>query len=298
MRLFDTHCHLDFEAFDADRAEVVERARGAGVDALLVPGYAPRTWARAAALARAIPGARVAVGLHPLALSEPRPAPALEPARVPRAALDEPAPDLDPEHLEEALYAAARAHGAVAIGECGLDARPGLAPLERQRLILDAQLRVARALCLPVVLHCVRAHGALLDCLERGGPLPAGGALHAFTGPAELLPRYGRLGLSFGLGGALTRPAARRPQEAARAVPLDRLLLETDSPDMAPEGAPGPRNEPAFLKYTLAALAALRGVPEEELAAAAYDNALRLFGPPPLPSPPSSPSPPAPPPIA
>jgi TatD DNase family protein len=254
VRLYDSHCHLDFEAFDADRDEVVARARGAGVRAILVPGYDVAQWERLPGLRERFPEVRVAVGLHPFAVAR----------------------DASPRGLADALAERAVATRAVAIGECGVDARiarRGGPNIATQRAILDVHLEVARALGLPVVLHAVHAHGAMLDALSVGGPLRAGGVLHGFTGPAELVPRYLSLGLSFGFGAAVGRPRAKRPKEAARVVPIERLLVETDSPDMGVQG----RNEPAFVAHVVSALAEVRREPETWLAERSYENAVALF---------------------
>ncbi len=258
MRLYDSHCHLDDDAFDPDRDDVVARARAAGVTAILVPGFDPSLWDGLPALAARHPEVRFAVGVHPFGLAADAPAAGLASRLADRAV----------------------ALGAAAIGECGFDARTaksGGASIETQRAVLEAHLDAARALALPIVLHGVHAHGPLLESLERFGPLPAGGALHGFTGPAELVPRYARLGLSFGLGPAILRPSARRPRDAARAVPADLLLVETDAPDMG--WSREDRNEPARVAAVVAELAALRGEAAEDVAERTYGNAARLFGP-------------------
>ncbi len=256
MRLYDSHCHLDFAAFDADREAVVARAREAGVRAILVPGYEVAQWGRLSSLRARHPEVRIAVGVHPHAIAR----------------------DATPAGLDEALAEQAAALGAVAIGECGLDARTaraGGADLATQRAFLDAHLGVARALGLPIVLHAVHAHGAMIAALDAAGPLPRGGVLHGFTGPAELVRPYVAFGFSFGLGAAIARPRARRPKEAARIIPAERLLIETDAPDMALGG----RNEPARVADVARALAELRAEPEERVAERTFENAARLFGP-------------------
>lgn len=240
--LVDTHCHLDFPIFDGDREVVVQRARTAGVTGILVPGVAPDTWARVlSARDQFPPMIRVALGIHPHAL------PALSDAEL-AAGL-------------AGLEARLLTEGAAAVGECGLDGalvKRGVS-MARQEAVLEAHLEVARRLELPVILHCVKAHGRLLALLERRGPLA--GVLHAYSGSAELVPRYAALGLHFGFGGALTWARARRPLLAAAAAPMDRLLLETDAPEMAPH-LPLPvagRNEPMMVAAFAERLAALRG---------------------------------------
>jgi hypothetical protein len=137
---------------------------------------------------------------------------------------------------------------------------------------------IASTLGLPVVLHEVRAHAALLEVLARGGPLAAGGYLHGYTGPAELVDEWLAHGLSLSFGGMVTNPRARRCRAAAAAVPLDRLLVESDTPDHPPRGLGAAQSEPAGIALVLFELARLRGAQPEALAAATADNARRLLG--------------------
>jgi TatD DNase family protein len=257
---FDTHCHLDFESFGADRKQVVARARDLGVTNLFVPGVSQRRWAEQVRALSRIEGICVGFGVHPYWARE-----------VPSARNE----------LPQKLEAALKAHGAVAIGECGLDApfakREGVS-LDVQEAVLRPQLELAQRLELPVVLHCVRAHGRLLECLERLGPLPAGGVMHAYSGSPELVQRYARLGMYFGFGGAATRPRAKRAKAALECVPGERLVLETDAPDQPPPWLQGQRNEPAEIIAIAAKLAQLTGSSPEELAERTRQNGRRLFG--------------------
>lgn len=254
--MIDTHCHLDVAAFDADRDEVVARATAAGIRGLLVPAIRPRTWPALIALAarHAGAGVRCALGIHPQI--------------VPELAEDELAGD-----LADRLARAVTDAGAIAIGECGLDG--GTGDLDRQEAIFRAHLRAARAVGLPVVIHVLRAHDAAPRILREEGPVT--GVLHSYSGGAELVPVYRDLGLAFSFAGPVSYPNARKPIEAARAVPADLLLAETDAPDQAPEGHRGGRSEPAFLPAVLAALAAARGEDVAALAASTTANARRVF---------------------
>jgi TatD DNase family protein len=255
--VIDTHCHLDEPEFDGDRDEVVRRARGAGVTDVVVPAIGPGGWEPLRAFASATPGIHFGLGVHPQLL------PALDPEGD-GARLDA---------LEEALGRG----GAVCVGECGLDG-PSVeagAPMERQVAVLRGHLRLARRLLLPVSLHCLRAHDPLLALLAEE-PLPAGGVLHSFSGSADQVRAYARFGLHYAFAGPVTYERARRPLEAARAVPRERLLLETDAPDQTPRPARG-RNEPAHLALVAAALAAAVGLAVEELDALTTANARALF---------------------
>ncbi len=253
--MIDTHCHLDKAEFDGDRAAVLVRARAAGVTDLLVPAVGP-PWGDVLALARSTPGVHAGLGVHPQRLPE------LDPRGDDRLLAD----------LESALGRG----GAVAVGECGLDGPSAAgAPLERQLRVLSGHLALARRFSLPVSLHCLRAHEPLLELLERE-PLPAGGVLHSYSGGPELVARYVRLGLHFAFAGPVTFERARRPLEAARAVPPDRLLLETDAPDQTPRPHRG-RNEPAFLAEIAAAVARALGTTVEAVDTLSTASARRLF---------------------
>lgn len=273
--ILDSHAHLDFDAFAPDFEAVVQRAAEAGVRVAMVPGFERAQWGRAAEVAMRV-GAHRAYGVHPFALSR-----------------------LNGTTWEEtwrALTRACEGHGpegpAAAVGETGLDARleKVLVPFGRvdrdaQERSLTAHLELAARLRLPVILHCVGAHGRLLEILRAVGPLEAGGVLHAYSGSAELVPVYASLGLSFGFGGAVTHPRATKLHRALRAVPDDRLLLETDAPDMPPQDVTGRRNEPSFLPRIAVELARLRSQTMSSLTAHATANTLRLFGPLPEPVP-------------
>lgn len=255
--MIDTHCHLDLDAFDADRDDAVDRATRAGVVGMLVPAVRPRTWAALGAFAARhhAAGVRCALGIHPQV--------------VPELAAEELSGD-----LADRIARAVTEARAVAIGECGLDA--GTADAPRQEAIFRAHLRAARALHLPVVIHVLRAHDLAPRILREEGPVT--GVLHSYSGGADLVPVYRDLGLAFSFAGPVSYPNARRPVLAARAIPAELLLAETDAPDQAPLGHRGGRSEPAFLPAVIAGLAAARGAAASEMAALTTANARRLFG--------------------
>ncbi len=258
--MFDSHCHLDASEYDNDRSEVLARARDAGIRGIFVPGFEPQEWRALSAFCAQDPRLSFGVGVHPWYVRE-----------LSDEQLDAALAQLH-EHIAEPLC--------VAIGECGLDAihaRRGGATLERQRKVLDAHLTLARSAALPIVLHCVGAHALLLDMLEASGPLPHGGVLHSYSGSAELVPRYAKLGLSFSFAGVITRPEAKRPQRALCAVPRNRLLVESDGPDQAARDLGTTRSEPAHIQVILQAAARLRSEHYESLVGDTTGNALRLF---------------------
>lgn len=261
--MFDTHCHLDLAAFDADRDDAVARATGAGVTGMLVPGVRPATWSALIAFANrhAAAGVRCAIGVHPQVVGE------LAPGELPSEDIDE---------LAAWLVNTARAHAAIAIGECGLDG--GTPALERQETLFRAHIRASRVAGLPLVIHVLRAHDAAPRILrEEAGGEPLRGVLHSYSGGAELVSVYAALGLHFSFAGPVTYPNARRPVEAARAVPAERLLAETDAPDQAPVPHRGGRSEPAYVGAVIAGLAAARGITADEVSALTSANARALF---------------------
>jgi len=259
--MFDSHCHLDDDRYDEDRADVLMRARAAGLRGIFVPGYTPREWQTLPSLCRGDGLLCFGLGLHPWyvgTLSESERS----------AALD-------------ALPGLLQTSGACAIGECGLDAKHAKregASLDLQAEVLHAHLTLAHRLRLPIVVHCVDAHERLLTLLEREGPLPRGGVMHSYSGPAELVTRYARLNLSFSFAGVLTRPEAQRPARALRAVPIERLLAESDGPDQAPRDLPSRRSEPAHVVHVLRAMADIRNEPYETVVRETTVNGLTLFG--------------------
>jgi TatD DNase family protein len=254
--MFDSHCHLDAEEYDDDRAGVLERASAAGVTGIMVPGYEPAEWPRLKPLCERDPRLICAVGLHPLYVHEVHDLP-----RV-LASL--------PDWLRDT--------GSRAVGECGLDApvsKRGGADLETQEHVVRAHLALARELSLPIILHCVRAHARMLALLEAFGPLP--GVMHAYGGPAELVPQYLKLGMYFSFGGIVTHENAKKPRHALGVVPRERLLVETDGPSQVPHGVQRAHSEPADVARVLDVLAALRAEPREQLARATDENARVLF---------------------
>ncbi|WP_416140701.1 TatD family hydrolase [Halomonas sp. HK25] len=254
--LIDAHCHLDFPDFDADREAVFERARAVGVVHFVVPGTTRARWPGVLALGQR-DDVSVCLGLHPYFMDQHR--------------------EGDLEALEEALEVSSplSAHRIVALGECGIDARFA-ETLAAQWSLFDAQLRLAKAKKLPVVIHCVRANDQVARRL-RELALSAGGLIHAFAGSPEQAQRFIDLGFVVGLGGAVTHERAKRLRRAVTALPEESYVLETDSPDMPPAGRRGERNEPAQVAEVCRVVAGLRGQSVEQVAANSTATARRLF---------------------
>lgn len=250
--LIDSHCHLDADAFDHDRAAVVAAARRAGVLAQVLPATHAAGWDRLRRLcATPDDGLHPAYGLHPMFLAVHR------------------------EGDLAALRDWADMHRPVAIGECGLDFFVEGLDADAQRRFFDGQLRLARDLDLPVIVHARRAVDAVLSAFRRIGGLR--GVVHSFSGSAQQARQLWDMGFLVGLGGPVTYPRAARLRRLAATMPLEFLLLETDAPDQPDAGIRGERNAPARLPVVADAIATLRGVEVEVVARATTDNARRLF---------------------
>jgi TatD DNase family protein len=252
MELIDTHCHLDVEEFDADRGEVLGRARAAGVAAILVPAIHAAGWPRLLALCDGEPDLHPALGLHPIYLGQ---------------------------HREEDLAALERLiadRPPVAVGEIGLDYFVRELDRTRQQDLFGAQLDIAAAAGLPVVIHARKSHDQVLAALRRRRLV--GGIAHAFSGSLQQAEQYVDLGFRLGFGGMLTFERSRRIRALARALPVEAIVLETDAPDLTVAAHRGERNSPEYLPDVLAALAEVRGEDPAALAVQTTRNARAVFG--------------------
>lgn len=249
--LVDSHSHFDAAEFDADRAAAHARALAAGVRAQVVPAVDAAGWPNLKAVCAAFPGLHPAYGLHPMYLDAHR-----------------------PEHLAD-LRGWIERERPVAVGECGLDFFVEGLDADLQHLYFEAQLRLAREFDLPVIVHARRAVEAVIASIRKVGGLR--GVVHSFSGSAEQAAHMHKLGFLLGIGGPVTHERANRLRGIVAAMPLEQLLLETDSPDQPDAGHRGQRNEPAYLKAVLDVVAELRGMPHEDVAAATTANAERLF---------------------
>jgi len=251
--LFDTHCHLVDERFDADREELINGLPQKGVHACLACGCDPDTSLAGIRLAASHPHVWAAAGVHPHDVGK--------------------AVDGDLERIE-ALLGQGKV---VAVGEIGLDFYYDFSPKDAQMEWLDRQVDLAYRHGLPVLLHVREAHGAMTDYLRaRRGKLPPG-VLHCFSGSAESAREYQALGFHISFAGPLTFRNAHNLHRAAAAVAPERLLVETDSPYLAPVPYRGKRNDPSLVREVCLALAQLRGVAEEEMAEQTCRNACALF---------------------
>lgn len=254
IELFDSHCHVDEERFDGDREEVLRRMAENGVTRFAVIGSDMATSRHAADFAAAHDGCWAAVGIHPHEAKGFR---------------------------EEDLQTLAdwtREEKVKAIGEIGLDYYYDLSPRETQMTVCQQQMELAWQLSLPVAWHIRDAHQDALTLMKQHRAHLTGGIIHCFSGSWEMAKEYLKLGYYISFSGPVTFRKAPKLQEAAVNVPLDRLLIETDSPYLAPEPVRGRRNEPANVRYVAQKIAELRGLSLEELAQATTRNALAVYG--------------------
>jgi TatD DNase family protein len=254
IAFIDSHAHLADPAFDEDRDAAIERARGAGALAVVCIGESIDAATRAATIADTHPGfIHFTAGVHP-----------------------HDAADFDPLRDPEAIKALV-VRGAVAIGECGLDYHYDHSPRELQRRAFAAQLALARELDRPVVVHTREAEADTAAMVTEAGRAGVRGVLHCFTGSHALAEAGLAAGWYVSLSGIVT--FKKWDDDAlVRLVPLERLLVESDSPYLAPVPNRGKRNEPAFVSFTVARVAAVRGVSAETLGTTTASNAAALFG--------------------
>jgi TatD DNase family protein len=251
--LVDTHCHLEMADY-RDLEQVIARAGEAGVSRVITIGIDLESSRRAVALAADHQGVFAAVGIHP-------------------------------HHVQtigsgdyEEIRSLAASPKVVAYGEIGMDLVKRYAPVELQLEHFRQQLRLARELALPVIIHDREAHAPVMDLLRQEGPFPEGGVMHCFSGDAALAREVTALGFYISVPGVVTFAKAASLQEVVKETPLSSLLLETDGPFLAPVPWRGKRNEPAYLLHTAQKVAELKEVPLEEVARQTTANARRLFG--------------------
>jgi TatD DNase family protein len=255
MRLFDTHCHLDEEAFVGDVEDVVARTLDEGLVGLATIGITADTSRAAVELAHRFPSVHAVVGIQPNYVAESSQA--------------------DWETILELVTDPQ----VVAVGETGLDRYWDYSPIEDQAEMFRRHMQLAREHELPFVVHCREAEADVVAELEReAGHGPLNGIMHSFAGDARTATRCVELGMHISLAGMLTFKKNDALRAAAAEVPLERLLVETDAPYLAPLPFRGKRNEPAWVRYTAECLAEAKGISLEELAEATTENALRIFG--------------------
>lgn len=252
--LFDTHAHLDDERFDEDRDSIIAQCRQDGVDLILNAGSNMETSVRAVALAGKYDFIYAAVGVHPHDASQ-----------------------MDKD-TAGALAALAENKKVRAIGEIGLDYHYDLSPRDVQQKRFIEQIDLARQLRLPIIVHDREAHGDVMDIFKKSRINEVGGVLHSFSGSAEMARECLRMGLYLSISGPVTFNNAKKTVEAVREIPLDMLLIETDSPYLTPVPHRGKRNYPGYVRFVAEKIAEIKGITFEEVARKTMENGKRLFG--------------------
>lgn len=254
IQLFDSHCHVDEEKFDEDRDAVLLNMANNGVTRYAVVGSDLATSAGSVRFSAEHPEAVAVVGVHP---------------HEAKGWTDESADQLaEWYHKKQAR----------AIGEIGLDYYYDLSPRDVQIVVCRKQMELAFELGSPVIFHVRDAHQDMLDLMKDMKKWLTPGIIHCFSGSAEIAKEYLKLGYMISFAGPVTFKKAPKLQEAALMIPDDRLLIETDSPYLAPEPMRGRRNEPANVRFVAMKLAEIRNVPYETIAAQTYENAMKLYG--------------------
>jgi len=254
MKIFDSHAHLDSKQFDSDREQVLTDLPKLGVTGVMNASVNVENAKAVLSLCETRDYLYAAVGIYPHETHLAK-----------------------PEDLEE-LERLATHPKAVAIGEIGLDYYWKEAPKDVQQKWFIDQLRLAKRIQLPVNIHCRDAHGDMLEILkaEQDGQLT--GVLHSFSGSVELMEEYVKLGFYISLPGTVTFKNAKKVKEVAEAVPLDRLLVETDAPYQTPSPFRGKRNDPSKVRFIIQEIARLRGMDPEEIGRITDENARRIYG--------------------
>ncbi|WP_170005964.1 TatD family hydrolase [Bacillus fonticola] len=251
---FDTHVHLNADQFDQDLPEVILRMKEAQVDNAVVVGFDHRTIIRAVELAETYDWLYAAVGWHPVD-----------------------AIDCTEEDLEW-IRELSKHDKVVAIGEMGLDYHWDKSPKEVQKEVFRKQIRLAKQVDLPIIIHNRDATEDVVAILKEEHAEEVGGIMHCYSGSVEIAKECLMLNFHISLGGPVTFKNAQKPKEVAEAVPLDKLLIETDCPFLAPHPFRGKRNEPAYIPLIAEQIALIKGISIEEVARVTTENAKRCFG--------------------
>jgi TatD DNase family protein len=251
MEIIDTHCHLDFEIFDADREQILQDARDVGLIGIVVPGTHQQGWENLLSVCAAHDALYPAIGLHPMFLKQHK--------------------ESDLGLLEQTIEQTRP----IAIGEIGLDARDSELDMDKQLFYFKQQLCVAQEKELPVILHILKAHDQALKIL--GNNPVCGGTVHAFNGSLQQAEQYIGLGFKLGFGGMLTYERSSKLRKLAAELPLESIVLETDAPDMTVSQYQYERNSPVYLPYCLQALSEVRNEAPEVIAAQTTENAKSIL---------------------
>ncbi|MBD7939326.1 TatD family hydrolase [Cytobacillus sp. Sa5YUA1] len=251
--LFDTHVHLNAEQYDEDLEEVIKRAREAGVEKMVVVGFDRPTIERAMELIEQYDFLYASIGWHPV------------------DAIDMTEEDLI--WIEEL----SKHPKVVAIGEMGLDYHWDKSPKDVQKDVFRQQIQLAKKVKLPIIIHNREATADIVEILKEENAAEVGGIMHCFSGSPETAKECIDMNFYISLGGPVTFKNARKPKEVAAEIPLEKLLIETDCPYLAPHPFRGKRNEPSYVKLVCEQIAEIKNIPVEEVAAITTENAKKLF---------------------
>ncbi len=252
--LFDTHCHINDEAYSGDREDMVQRAFAAGVGLMMCPGTDVRTSAEAVALSRTYPQVYAAVGIHP-----------------------EDAASATPEGFDQIRRWVQTEPKVVAIGEVGLDYHWPEPSHDIQQAVFIEQVKMAAALDVPLDIHDREAHGDTMDILRKYGD-GVRGVFHCYSGSLEMARELIKMGFYIGFTGTMVFPKSAKLKRIVSELPMDRILIETDCPYLTPPPYRGRRNEPAYVRYVAAEIARLRGMDDAAVQQATLENGCRIFG--------------------
>lgn len=251
--LIDSHAHLDDDRFDRDRDEIIKDLKNQGIELVINPGADVASSVKAVSLAKKYNNIYAAVGVHP-----------------------HDAKDMDDTTLQ-LLSSLANNEKVIAIGEIGLDYHYDNSPRDIQRKWFVEQIRLAKKLKLPIIIHEREASQDMYHILKQEADGSLTGVLHCYSGSLEMAKEYLKMGFYISFAGPVTFKNSRISKEVAQNISLDKMLIETDSPYLAPEPKRGKRNEPLNVRYVAAMIAELRGVPFDEIAISTSKNVKKLF---------------------
>jgi TatD DNase family protein len=250
IRIFDSHAHYDDEAFESDRLSVLESLSSSGVIGVINPGCSVKSSEQAVELAQKYPFIYAAVGIHP-----------------------QDTPNADLKDINK-IGEIAQRKKVIAIGEIGLDYHYDDCPRENQLRFFELQLQLAQELKLPVIIHDRDAHADTMELIKKYKPK---GVMHCFSGSVEMANELIKLGFFLGFTGVVTFKNAKRAAEVISALPMERILAETDCPYMAPEPFRGKRCDSSMVKYTVSRIAQIKNIDEEEMAEQLIKNTQECF---------------------
>lgn len=253
--LIDSHAHIDDQKFNEDREAVLENARTAGIEIIINPGADEASSYRAVEMSEKYPMVYATVGIHP-----------------------HDAKDYEPQKHDALLRDWAKKEKVVAIGEIGLDYHYDYSPRDIQQEVFIRQLIIAKEVKLPIVIHNRESMEDMVRILKEYFTPEYGGIMHSYSGSVEMAKVFLEMGFYLSISGPLTFSNARKLPEVVAMMPLDRLLVETDSPYLTPTPHRGKRNEPAYVRFVAAEIARIRGISLEEIEEITTENAKKVFG--------------------